>query len=158
MSDRDFLACLAWLALWLLAQLLRHLRATELASPGELEGPAGGTRTDYLARGSERAKPCLVAHQTPLPVVLCSAQPLDQSSSPKHRHSVSLSLPASRRKVKLSLALLSHWSHDTIKTLDQTRSPCLNGNLLGRSCGVGWVVKDVQTRPLVGVLQLISRT
>ena len=64
--------------------------------------------------------------------------------------------------------MLSHWSHDTIKDFgpdlfslfkwEEPASLRCELNLLGRPYGVGWVVKDVQTRPLIGVRPLISRT
>ena len=70
--DRDYLACLAWLALRALAQQLRYWSAAWLASPGEHEGPVDAARTDY---------PSLRAHPTPLPGLVCSAGPQAQAQS-----------------------------------------------------------------------------
>ena len=126
-----------------------------------LSGPAGATLEDHLACFALQARmpsryhadrlpslwlPAgLMAHQTPLPGLACSAAMPAQSSS-KHRHSPSPHFTHSPPDVRPSFA--RSLVPTPFKTVDQNPPPPSDGmgkactlrcelNLLGRPCGAG---------------------
>ena len=78
--DRDYLAYLAWLALW---PSWCYIGGPPACLTRRAQKPSR-CHTDRLP--GLRLSACLMTHQQPLPGLVCSAGPLAQSS-PKHRHS-----------------------------------------------------------------------
>ena len=82
-----------------LANLVRHWRTTQLASPGELEGPAGATRTDFLVYGSQRVL-WPIRHTTRLSLFCCTVASAVVTQAQTFTHCIFHS-QASRREAKL---------------------------------------------------------